>query len=459
MVRVPSLSLRIRLNLLITAIFGITVVAGAVLVIVEAEQSVLKETRSSGIWAHRVLQLLASDAGLRTDPGNVERLLTALRQLDTTRHLRIAIQGHELAAQPGAQGHAPHWFSKLVAPDAHALAWTVTFGPEPKRHIVISADPSDEITEAWDEASALFELMLVLVLVANLFAYISIGRPLRSVDSILKVLDAIGQGDYRVRLPAMRLPELQVLASKINAMTEALQGSRDETQRLHQRLLAVQEEERRSLAHELHDEMGQSLSAIKALAASIEQRARTSDPAIGAHARLIIDTASGIYETVKAMIRRLRPVVLDELGLLPALRAMVEDWSMLHPQTCCRLSVSERFPSLGSATETALYRILQECLTNVARHAHAGTVEIELGETHRPGDAGASQPKTVRLSVRDNGVGFDQGAIGSGLGLYGIRERARALGGSLVVNSAPDRGTALQVSLPLGDENGMLYAQ
>ncbi|MEQ8660326.1 MAG: histidine kinase, partial [Gammaproteobacteria bacterium] len=217
---------------------------------------------------------------------------------------------------------------------------------------------------------------------------------------------------------------------------------------LARRSLAIQEDERRHLAHELHDEMGQSITAIKALAVSIGERV---DAALAERAATIVAVSSEIYDRVRQMMTRLHPVILDELGLVAALELMVDDWNRHHEECFCELVCARTLPSLDDELRIGVYRIVQEALTNVARHARASVVHIEL-DVARDG-AGVS---TMHLLIADNGTGFAPASRSSGLGLRGMRERARSLGGHFALTSGVAQGTRIAVDIPLesSDEEG-----
>jgi two-component system, NarL family, sensor histidine kinase UhpB len=257
-------------------------------------------------------------------------------------------------------------------------------------------------------------------------------------------LGDIEQGNLKPRLPKFVLPELTSIAAKVNHLGEALERSQEENRYLAQQSLAIQEAERRLLARELHDELGQSISAINAVAASMTGESKGSstgaaDPAAGA----IADISSHIYTVLRRMLRRLRPVVLDEFGLVAALGELVDGWNERHPQAFCRLETRGRLDDIGGDTlNIHLYRIAQECLTNVSKHAAASEVTVELERL--PGPAG----NFIRLSVRDDGAGFEAGSR-RGLGLLGMEERVAALKGRLAVDTAPGKGTDVVIEVPL----------
>ncbi len=205
---------------------------------------------------------------------------------------------------------------------------------------------------------------------------------------------------------------------------------------LARQLIAVQESERRALARELHDELGQSCNAIRVEAAYIQ---RASDPQqINAAAARAAASAESLYRHVRSLLRQLRPAELDELGLVTALQALCESWEE-RSGVACIFFHDGSFDPLDETTATALYRVAQEGLNNVMRHAQASRVRIGL----QRGAAGELQ-----LQVEDDGCGFDVQQHSRGLGLLGASERAAALDGHLQVDSQPGTGTRLRMSLP-----------
>jgi signal transduction histidine kinase len=220
-----------------------------------------------------------------------------------------------------------------------------------------------------------------------------------------------------------------------------------EQKRLAQRYLRLQEEERKALARELHDELGQYLNAIKIDAVGI--RDGTGDgndtgPASRRAAALsIIHSADHVHATISDLIRRLRPVGLDELGLAAALEHCVEGARSRLPATQIRLAVEGDVDRLGEALDLTIYRLVQEGLTNCAKHASATEVDIRLARA-RSHDGG---PDEVAVSMTDNGAGAAQPK--KGLGLVGMRERVEALGGEFTVSSAPGYGFRFAARLPI----------
>jgi two-component system sensor histidine kinase UhpB len=209
----------------------------------------------------------------------------------------------------------------------------------------------------------------------------------------------------------------------------------DHNRELAHRLITVQEGERVALARELHDELGQHCTAIRFEAAYIQRSqdiARIRESASRASA-----SAEQLYQGVRRLLRQLRPAELDELGLLSALQALCGTWQTRTGVSCALLHEG-RLDALGEATDTALYRVTQEALSNVMRHAGATRVLIEV----------AASPQGVALCIEDDGRGFAACTHTHGLGLLGAAERAAALGGRFEATSTPGAGTRILMCLP-----------
>lgn len=208
---------------------------------------------------------------------------------------------------------------------------------------------------------------------------------------------------------------------------------------LAQRLFTAQEDERRALARELHDEMGQTCTAIRTEAAVLVG-GRLQPKEVLDSAQRIADGAQAISLMTRNLLKRLRPAVLDSMGLKDALSAHCEQWQEGNGILCS--FASDELPAhLDDYMCVTLYRLLQEGLTNVARHAHASRVEVQLTWHAQQG---------LSLRIHDNGRGMsDPQANHAGFGLLGMRERVLSLGGRLHLQSAPERGFLVLVELPL----------
>ena len=203
------------------------------------------------------------------------------------------------------------------------------------------------------------------------------------------------------------------------------------------------EEERRSLARELHDELGQYVTAIKTFAVAIGNKAREQMPDVESHAQTIAAAANHIYDGMHNIIRQLRPGALDNLGLTETLRDAVAEWQKQNPGVKFTLNFSGKLDSLGENLNINLYRIVQESVTNALRYSEATTIDIRFEEQEN-GD--------LRLSIKDNGVGMNICNVDQTkhFGVLGMRERMQALHGSFNLDSAPGEGTCISVTVQKG---------
>jgi two-component system, NarL family, sensor histidine kinase UhpB len=216
-----------------------------------------------------------------------------------------------------------------------------------------------------------------------------------------------------------------------------------ENQRLAQQYLDMQEYERKALARDLHDELGQYINAIKLDALALRESIPPEHESEHRTAAAMLDNIDRVYAVVGGLIRQLRPAGLDELGLAAALEHCVNDWRQRLASTRIVLAIECDLGVLDPALGLALFRLIQEAMTNVARHAQATEVQVRI-IGRRLGDG----REGIEASIMDNGRGADLGVPRRGLGLVGMRERVAAFGGSLAVTSRPEAGFAIRATLP-----------
>jgi two-component system sensor histidine kinase UhpB len=281
-------------------------------------------------------------------------------------------------------------------------------------------------------------------------------RPIRSLREATRRFNA-GDHSARASLAPLTDPDVAALVLDVNALWDRLETDAatirektDQAERLAAQVIMAQEEERRRVARELHDEAGQALTAViigleRGLASMPESYAAD----LPVQPRQLIsnlrDLAAQTLDEVRKLALELRPSVLDDLGLVAALRQYVratEERSGLAAQLTVVGWDESEASRLPAEIETALFRITQEALTNAIRHAHATSVQVRLRRT----------PDQVTLEVRDDGIGLGaapRSSDGDHLGMFGMRERARLLGGEFVATPVSPRGTLVQVSVPL----------
>lgn len=281
-------------------------------------------------------------------------------------------------------------------------------------------------------------------LVSVAFNFVLLQVAFKPLVDLGKVMHRVQAGERSQRAPLTGFdPEADQLATTFNMMLEAI----DEATRLRAtQIINAQEEERKRIARELHDETSQVLTSLLISLAVLEESITTQE----ARDR-IAETRRLAHRTLRA-IRNLsidlRPSALDDLGLLPALRWYIKEYQQKFPIKVDfqAIGLKKRLPA---EMETALYRIVQEALTNIARHAHADSVQIMVQE----------EEDAVSATITDNGRGFDSSQSQRipgpgqehGWGLVGMHERAHLLGGILTIDSAPGKGTTIKIYIPLND--------
>ena len=232
--------------------------------------------------------------------------------------------------------------------------------------------------------------------------------------------------------------------------SELLEQSRhmqDQLRRLSRQLLSAQEEERKMISRELHDEIAQTLTGINIRLASLKTESTLNTKGLQKKISSTQRLVEKSVDIVHRFARELRPTVLDDLGLIPALHSFVKSFSK---QTCIhiRLTVFAEVEKLDNAKRTVLYRVAQEALTNVARHAQASQVEVSIRKL----------PGAARMEIKDNGKSFEAQRVmhskrNTRLGLIGMRERLEMVGGSFGVESAPGKGTTIRAQIPFAKGN------
>jgi two-component system sensor histidine kinase UhpB len=429
------MSLRVRLSLIVSLLFVTGMLLGLTFLISNARQRVAEEVDAAAVLTSQLLESLFTDAGIARDQA---RLLERLRSIDQARHLDIYIEveGTEPVERPETVvvTEAPAWFVSLV--QAPPQRYAVTLGGKDGERLLIRTNPADEIDEVWFETRNFFIVLSLVLLVLNALLYVTIGRWLAPVGAIIAALDEAEHGNFGGPIPPASLPEMKAIAEKINRLTTVLRKSKDENDRLTQMALVIRENERRHLARELHDQLGQSISAIKAIAFSIAQRLRGVDDMSAEAATRISTISNEVSGQVRSMMGRLRPALLDELGLVAALQSMVDEWNRVHRETFCSFRASNAaFDTLDPDARINVYRIVQEALTNVARHAQAERIDVTL----------TADDGLYELVIADNGRGYEAATTSQGMGLSGIRERCQALKGTLNLVTAPGAGVRIEL--------------
>ncbi len=405
--------------------------------------------------ANRVATQLLERVTRVLSQGGPPAMLEFLERLGRVRANEITLvaeDGTELYRSPPStykQGRsAPDWFAALVTPPLQRHTIRI-----PGAEVTIEANPSRAILDGWDELLQLAIAAGSALVVLNAATVWAVGRMLRPFAQIDDALRRMQRGDYAARLPPLPGREAALIGEAVNQLgstIEAMMQQRLATaiaeQRLAEsrtwsRLLEQQlEAERREIAAELHDELGQSVTGIRSLARSLASRLDPKDTLGRDTVDLIDAEARRLYDAMHSLIPRLTPMSLGPMGLPDALRDLLAGYRRRHPEITFALEVDGPDNPVDSAPALAAYRTAQEAVNNAVKHSGCTKVSMCL-----------SRDETrLRLSVTDDGRGLGSSATRlSGFGLLGLRARIEALGGQFEVGPTDEGGTRVQASLPL----------
>lgn len=443
------MKLRTHLNLIVAGLSAVLICTLMAVEIDATRRSVREEIAAANVVASQLLRRIA----LTYTRTGSESLKFFLEQLGRVRANEITLRapnGDVLYRSPPpvykAGREAPPWFAALTLPDISPQAFNLEDGSQ----LTLEANPSRAILDGWDDLLRLLSVGGLALLAIHAFTFWFVARALRPFPEIAEGLVKVEQGDLGVRLPAYAGDEARAIGAAFNRMAQAVQekvaaerAAREAEARLEERRELGRvveqrlEEERRLIAHELHDEFGQSVTAIRSLAKAISSQ--TQDARTTEAAQLISTEAARLYDAMHGLIPRLAPLQLDSLGLTATLEALVQDWQRRYPTV--KLALAHALPDdLGPSVALTIYRVVQEGLINALRHGQPGRVAIDV------------RVDNGRLTVRvdDDGVGLPADWQRPGhFGLRGLRERVTSLGGRFSIDNHTPRGVRLAADIPL----------
>lgn len=437
-----AMSLRFQINLRIVLTSLLILVLGGSVAIWQARGAVSKEIDSSLNLAAQLIQLNFPQA--QQTAFDVSAWLPRFVSLEQTRHLHIHVKKTNGEIVKFAAGQKridtsdqpPQWYVNLVTADYPSIEQQLITADGEHITLLIQADPLDEISEAWKESQAFFISLWVMAALTFFAVNLVFNKAFKAITVIVDSLKAIEQGQYQQKLPEFATQEYDHIAKAINHMTDVMDAAHKENSALTLHSLQIQEAERQHLSQELHDELGQSLTAIKVMAVT----AKKPQADVAQIADSVISICDHLIAVVRSMMRQLHPMVLTELGLKATLEDLLNHWATRQPDLTITLLCSEEIDQLDAQVTIQLFRVVQECITNIVRHAKASEAYINL--------AIDAQQQLV-LEITDNGLGCTPDSIKAGFGLLGMRERIRSLGGEFAIFTAPEQGLRIKTTIPL----------
>jgi len=425
--------------------------AGTLMSINNARQNTEAEVKS----AEKLVLYLFDTAILNNDKlsqKQIEKHTFNLQHLQHMRHIKIeltneygdVVDSNHLSKNE-ATDEAPRWFKALLnrfTPPWSPSIRSLEYQGKVLGKLIITPDPDYEYAEKWKQLIELLTLISVFFVLVNLSVIWAVAQALKPTEKILSALNALEEGKLDTRLPQFNAPELAPIGDKFNHMIAKLELSIRQNHKLTHELISLQEQERKSLARDLHDEFGQCLTAINTDASIILKASEKKYPELRDSALAISQLSRHLTDMVTGLLQQLRPGLLEELGLQAALDELVTTWKSRHKEVKCEVSITPIHEVLEEAKGITLYRLTQECLTNITKHSNATAVDIQLFYKRK------SQQEGLQLIVKDNGQGFNLNNT-IGFGLPGMRERVEGLNGDLIINTTLGKGTEINAWIPI----------
>jgi two-component system sensor histidine kinase UhpB len=445
-----SMSLRLKINLIFAVL---TILVFSILIAIEmnaTRNSVAEEMEASG----RIASQLLGRIGKMYANKNLPELVEFLRETGRVRAQEISLHslnGDLLYQSPPSVyktgRNAPQWYAALITPPESVRVIELS-----NARITMRTNPTRAILDGWDNLADILFAQSVLFIIADLVIFWLVGVWLAPLEKIERGLREIEQGDHHVRLPALPGKEAGQMGRAFNRMAQAVEENiqvrqataeaqaRLATQREFTQLLYARiEQERAALARELHDELGQSLTGIRSISKSLLQHADVAGSPLQRSAQMLFDTAGMMSDAMHRMIPRLRPIQLEGMGLVDAVRDLLTATQLKNPELKTELEVQGDIPALNEECELHAYRIIQEAITNVVRHAKASRTHVCI----------AMKNDSLILSIADDGQGAQSLQREGHYGVRGMQERAASIHGNIVFQAAAMGGCEVLVTLPL----------
>ncbi|MGA3304065.1 MAG: histidine kinase [Methylovirgula sp.] len=448
-----------RVVLIPSAILFLGMVAAIGATLFAARSRIVSETHSSvtvgKLLIGYALEKMAAAQDADEDFTRLRRELAEIRHI-SVHYAPLAPQANiQHFERPLAADNAPYWFLRLFEPAKTVETFPVVIGGAKRGDLVMSTRPADEVAEIWSSLVFLITILAIISVAIVTLLYLAARFTLKPLHDLADGLDRLEHGQFDA-LAEIRVEELQRIGEKFNRLARSLARTEADNFLLIDRLMSVQDAERKELARELHDEFGASLFGIRAAASCIiEDATKNADEAsadIIEQAEAISTLADSIQKQNYRILDRIRPVILHQMGLADAVRQLIDSWASANRQIACKLSLPENGAALdrllhNEETSLTSYRIIQECLTNVARHSKAKKVDVALAL-----DLANKAAPQLTISIDDDGIGLAPD-FRFGFGFLGMSERVRKLGGKLTIGKGTCGGTLIRAFIPLSENN------
>jgi two-component system, NarL family, sensor histidine kinase UhpB len=435
-----NLSLRMRLVLPLGTMFVAALLLGAISLQLFAPDQLTEETEPASRSAKAVAEALNSAMLVSTNP---EQTLDAFVQsLGTSEAIRFRRTGTETAARSPIEvrtplGRVPHWFVDLLRLPEIGASFPVKIDGKQVGDILFSPDLAADIYEKWIGFLALVSSAIALMLLTGSIAYFTAGNVVDALRSLGEGLTRMRTGDYEHLIAASGPPEIRKGSEEANELARTLSRLSQDNRGLLRKIVSLQDDERRDIARDLHDELGPLLFGIRANAVALQDGA-PQNRKLGASVEAMLGSVEALQQANRRILDRLRPLHIQELGLEKSVQTLLRYARTQAPGLQLTLRIDPRLNGVDGLLSQTVYRVIQEGLTNVLRHANARTMSVEA----------TIEGQQVSVEICDDGVGFPSDRP-FGRGLTGMHERIRALSGTFEFKRENGR-TYVRCRLPVG---------
>jgi two-component system, NarL family, sensor histidine kinase UhpB len=435
------LSLRTRLLLPLGLMFVAALVAGGVSLQIFSAAQLMEETEPAARSARAVASALNGALATSTNP---EATLEAfVRSLGDSEAIRFRRLGTDLDVHPAdvrtPLGRVPDWFVRLLAIPELKAAFPVMIAGKQVGDIVFAPDLSADLYEKWIGFLAIACSGITLLLLTAAIAHIAARSALRPLQSLGDGLSRMRKGDYEQPIPAAGPPEIRRSAQEANELARTLNRLSQDNRSLLRRIVSLQDNERQDMARELHDELGPLLFGIRANTVALLEAIPRGKRELTGAAEGILQSVETLQQANRRILDRLRPLYIQELGLERSIQTLLQNAKKQAPDLKVTSQIGAKLNEADGLLSQTIYRVIQEAVTNVLRHAGANAMHV----------AADINDREVALEISDDGIGFPADRT-FGRGLTGMLERVRALSGTLELVREEGR-TCVRCRLPAGD--------
>ena len=425
------MSLKSKLLIYINSLLLIATLVGLLTIVMVTQKNVREEVLSTMTLAE-----FAIEQGVKKNPDfylfQREGNELGISELSEIRHLKIQFFNNqdilleETSNTLDEIKPPPYWFIFLIEKLSEEIFFSkinIDQRGETTGYILIKPEPIYEYAEIWQQIKVGLWIIGAFLILINIVVLILFSHMIKPINKIIEGFEKLEAGNYNSKINKSNILELDIIGRKFNSMINNLRQSNDKIHKLSQNLINVQEQEKSELARDLHDELGQSLTALQAEAASISKSTKKSsrDDAIFN----VIQLSKNMMLSTREIIKKLNLGLIEDLGLESALIELFENWKRRFKGINFEYKIDDKALKKITKQETAhLYRIFQEALTNIAKHSEPKNIKITIKSL--------DGKDKIRILIRNDGIRTEY-ANKDGLGLIGIAERVDQINGSLEI--------------------------